>query len=101
MCFFSETTSRNDSKFRTQADYDLSYKMFVAIFFERKKFGRAAARIKSAQSTRKNKAELRKSTTKVLKTINKCSSRRRMGSSATAPAEELWIIILEAEELVT
>ncbi len=83
---------RNDSKFRTQADYDLSYKMFVAIFFERKKFGRAAARIKSTQSTRQNKAELRKSTTKVLKTINKCSSRRRMGSSAMAPTEELWII---------
>ncbi len=42
-----------------QADYDLRYKMFVAIFFERKKFGRAAARIKSAHSTRQNKAELR------------------------------------------
>ncbi len=85
---------RNDSKFCTQSDYDLSYKIFVAIFFERKKFGRAAAGIKSAQSTRQNKAELRKSITKVLKTINKCSSRRRMGSSATATAEELWIIYL-------
>ncbi len=46
MCYFSDTLRRKDSKFRTQADYDLSYKMFVAIFFERKKFGRAAARIK-------------------------------------------------------
>ncbi len=67
----------------------LATKCSLQFFFEKKKFGRTAARIKSAQSTKKNKAELRKSTTKVLKTINKCSSRRRMGSSATAPAEEL------------
>ncbi len=30
---------RNDSKFRTQADYDLRYKMFVAIFFKEKNSG--------------------------------------------------------------
>ncbi len=30
---------RNDSKFRIQADYDFSYKMFVAIFFEEENSG--------------------------------------------------------------
>ncbi len=39
MFLLRKTTSKNDSKFRTQADYDLSYKMFVAIFLKEKNSG--------------------------------------------------------------
>ena len=75
----------------------------IALQFLLKKKIRARCREDqiSNQLARRNKAELRKSTTKFLKTINQYSSRQRIGSSATACRGGVVDYILEAEELVT